>query len=168
MDEQPADLARRCAVLEARLRRLEDKDEIAQLIASYGPLADSGDAEAVADRWEPDGVYEVDEWSMNGRDAIMAMITGAKHQSWIKRGCAHFLGPAHITIQDDKAVAVGHSLMVVHNEGEFVVRRATANRWQLRRCPQGWRVTLRTSRVLNGSAESPRLLDAIGLGFRWG
>ena len=34
--------------LEQRLRALEDERAIARLIASYGPLVDSGDAEAVA------------------------------------------------------------------------------------------------------------------------
>ncbi|MEV0698751.1 nuclear transport factor 2 family protein [Saccharopolyspora sp. NPDC050389] len=164
MAEESTDLAERFAALEARLRQLEDQQEIARLIAGYGPLVDSGSAEAVADRWEPDGVYDVDEWSMSGRAEIVAMVTSAKHQGWIEGGCAHFLGPAHVTVEGDEAVAVGHSLMVVHSDGKFVVRRATANRWQLRRGPGGWRVTRRTSRVLDGREESPRLLAALDLG----
>lgn len=158
MTEQPTELAE----LAARLRKLEDQQEIARLIASYGPLVDSGSA-AVADRWESDGAYDVDELSMNGRDEIAAMVAGTRHQGWIRGGCAHFLGPAHVTVDDDDAVAVGHSLMIVHRGGEFVVRRATANRWQLRRGPQGWRVTRRTSRVLDGREEAPRLLAALGI-----
>ncbi|SDX67394.1 SnoaL-like domain-containing protein [Saccharopolyspora shandongensis] len=164
MAEESTDLAERLAALEERLRRLEDQQEIARLIASYGPLVDSGSAEAVADRWEVDGTYEVDGWSMNGRAEIVAMVTGATHQGWIEGGCAHFLGPAHITVEGDEAVAVGHSLMVLHNGGEFVVRRATANRWRLRRGPAGWRVTRRTGRVLDGREESPRLLAALDPG----
>lgn len=159
MAEQSTEIAE----LAARLRQLEDQQEIARLIASYGPLVDSGSAEAVADRWEPDGAYDVDELSMNGRDEIAAMVSGPRHQGWIKGGCAHFLGPAHVTVEGDDAVAVGHSLMVVHQSGEFVVRRATANRWQLRRSQRGWRVTRRTSRVLDGREESPGLLAALGI-----
>ena len=37
----------RLAVLEQRLRRAEDELAIARLMASYGPLADAGDADAV-------------------------------------------------------------------------------------------------------------------------
>lgn len=158
-----ADLAERFAAIEARLRQLEDQQEIARLIASYGPLVDSGSAEAVADLWEPDGVYDVDEAVMSGHADIAAMVAGSKHQGWINSGCAHFLGPSHVQVDGDEAVAVGHSLMVVRSDGEFVVRRATANRWLLRRGPQGWRVTRRTSRVLDGREEAPRVLAALGV-----
>ncbi|MER7015268.1 nuclear transport factor 2 family protein [Saccharopolyspora sp. NPDC000359] len=162
MTGQPTDLADRLAAVEARLRQLEDQQEIAQLIASYGPLVDSGSAEAVADLWEPDGVYDVDGRCMNGREEIAAMVTGKHHQGWIEGGCAHFLGPAHVAVDGDDAVAVGHSLMVVRRDERFVVHRATAHRWVLRRSPGGWRVTRRTSRVLDGREESPRLLAALG------
>lgn len=45
----------RLAVLEQRLRRPEDELAIARLMASYGPLADAGDADAVAGLWAEDG-----------------------------------------------------------------------------------------------------------------
>jgi hypothetical protein len=45
----------RLAVLEQRLRRAEDELAIARLMASYGPLADAGDADAVAGLWAEDG-----------------------------------------------------------------------------------------------------------------
>lgn len=163
MAEQDTDLAERFAALETRVRQLEDQQEIARIIASYGPLVDSGSAEAVADLWKPDGVYDVDEMVMSGHDEIVAMVTGSNHQGWITNGCAHFLGPAHVEVEGDEAVAVGHSLMIVRRDGQFLVRRATAHRWRLRRGPRGWRVTRRTSRVLDGRAESPRLLAALGV-----
>ena len=40
----------RIADLERRLRALEDERDIARVIASYGPLVDSGDAEGAAAR----------------------------------------------------------------------------------------------------------------------
>ena len=158
MTERTASLAD----LETRLRQLEDHQEITRLITSYGPLVDSGSAGEVADLWESEGTYDVDELTMRGRDEIRAMVSGPRHQGWIADGCAHFLGPAHVTIEGNDAVAVCHSLMIVHDGGRFVVRRATANRWELHRCAQGWRVTRRTSRVLDGREESPRLLAALG------
>ena len=48
--------------------------------------------------------------------------------------------------------------MIVHTDTGFVVRRATANHWQLRRTELGWRATVRTNRVLDGREESPALL----------
>lgn len=144
--------------LERRLVRLEDEQEIAQLIATYGPLVDAGDAAAVAQLWTEDGVYDVDEIFMSGHDEIRAMVRSANHQGWIAGGCAHFLGPAKVKVSGDTAIAVCHSLMVVNDSGTFVVRRATANHFTLLRTHRGWRTTRRTSRVLDGRPESPALL----------
>jgi uncharacterized protein (TIGR02246 family) len=153
-----AGLEVRLAALEERLRRLEDERQVARVVAAYGPLVDGGDAERVAALWEPDGVYDVDELLMTGRAQIAAMVDSPAHQGWIAGGCAHVVGPPHITVTGDEAVAVCHSLMVVHQEGAFVLRRATANRWRLCRTRDGWQVTERTNRVLDGRAEAPELL----------
>ena len=156
----------RLADLETRLRVLEDEREIARLIAAYGPLVDAGAAREVAALWTEDGVYDVDEVYLDGIDAIAGMVGSPAHQSWIRGGCAHVVGPPRITVDGDDAVAVCHSLMVVHTDEGFVVRRATANHWQLRRTDQGWRATVRTNRVLDGRAESPALLGAGARGER--
>ncbi len=150
------------SALEARLRKLEDEVAIARLIASYGPLVDAGSASEVADLWEPDGVYDVDELVMTGRDEIASMVQSPNHQRWIAGGCAHFVGPAVVTVTGDEAVAVCHSLMIVNQDGQFVVRRATANHWKLRRSEDGWQVAVRTNRVLDGRPESPALLRVLG------
>lgn len=152
------DVEARLGTLEERLRRLEDERAVARVVAAYGPLVDGGDAERVAALWEPDGVYDVDELLMTGRAQIEAMVCSAAHQGWITGGCAHLVGPPHVTVIGDDAVAVCHSLMVVHQDGAFVLRRATANRWRLHRTADGWQVTERTNRVLDGRPESPRLL----------
>ncbi|MDI3388491.1 nuclear transport factor 2 family protein [Streptomyces sp. B-S-A8] len=160
MTDRPTPLAADgLATLEARLRRLEDERDIARLMTSYGPLVDSGCAAEVAGLWEPDGVYDIDELYLSGRDEIDAMVRSAAHQGWIRAGCAHVVGPPHITVDGDTAVAVCHSLMVVHDEGRYVVRRATANHWRLRRSDTGWLVTTRTNRILDGRPESPALLQ---------
>jgi len=150
----------RLEALEARLGQLEDEAAIAQLIASYGPLVDAGDSEGVADLWERDGVYDVDELVMHGHDEIVAMVQSPNHQRWIAGGCAHLVGPATITVTGDEAVAICHSLMIVNRDGQFVVRRATANHWRLHRTDSGWRATVRTNRVLDGRPESPALLGS--------
>lgn len=154
----------RIAALEERLGHLEDELSITRLISSYGPLVDGGEAEGVAGLWTEDGVYDVDEGHMSGRDQLAAMVRSRAHQGWISGGCAHFLGPAHVTLLGDTAVAVCHSLMVVNGGGEFGddaafgVRRATAHHFDLVRTEEGWRVARRTSRVLDGRPEAPALL----------
>jgi hypothetical protein len=151
-------LEERLRAMEERLRALEDEREITRLILSYGPLVDSGCAADVAELWEPDGVYDVDELLMTGRAQIEAMVRSRPHQRWIHGGCAHVVGPPHVTVAGEEATAVCYTLMVVNGPDGFTVRRATANHWRLRRGPDGWRVTARTNRVLDGRPESPDLL----------
>lgn len=153
-------IEQRLSRIEERVQELEDEREITRLILSYGPLVDSGSANAVAALWDEDGVYDVDTLVMNGHAEIAAMVRSPAHQDWISRGCAHFLGAPHITVTGDEAVAVCYSLMIVHDEASngFRVHRATANHWKLHRGSRGWRVTTRTNRMLDGRAESPRLL----------
>ncbi|MFF1461829.1 nuclear transport factor 2 family protein [Streptomyces sp. NPDC058330] len=155
-----ADARKTLARLERRLSRLEDEAAVTSLILSYGPLVDSGSAEGVADLWEEDGVYDVDELLMTGRVQIEAMVHSPNHQRWISQGCAHVVGAPRVRVDGDEAVAVCYTTMIVRDPdtGAFVLRRATANHWRLRRGPDGWRVTVRTNRVLDGRAESPVLL----------
>lgn len=148
----------RLDTLQARLDRIEDEQAVARVLSAYGPLVDSGSAEAVAALWAPDGVYDVDELMMSGRSEIEAMVRGSTHQSWITGGCAHVLGPPHITVSGDDATAVCYSLMLVHGDEGFDVRRVTANHFRLERVSSRWRITTRTSRVLDGRPESPELL----------
>ena len=58
-----------------RLEVLEDRAEIADLIASYGPLADKGDGEALAQLWVEEGEYEIGGFgSIKGRADLAAML----------------------------------------------------------------------------------------------
>jgi uncharacterized protein (TIGR02246 family) len=148
----------RLAALEARVRVLEDEHEIRRLIASYGPLVDDGAADDVAALWTEDGVYDVDSGLLSGRAELAAMVRSDTHQGFIAGGCAHFLGPAHITVVGDSATAACHSLLVLHDEGRFTLRRATAHHWSLTRTVAGWRVHRRTSRLLDGAALAHLLL----------
>ncbi|KAB2341577.1 nuclear transport factor 2 family protein [Actinomadura rudentiformis] len=151
------DIEERLAGLEARLNRLEDEKAVERLISSYGPLVDSGSADAVAGLWEPGGVYDVEELLMESRDAIAAMVRSQAHQEWISGGCAHVTAPPHVTVAGDEAVAVGYSLMLLRTQNGFEVRRATANRWQCRKGPNGWRIVRRTARILDGRPQAPAL-----------
>ncbi|WP_372733494.1 nuclear transport factor 2 family protein [Nocardioides sp.] len=153
-------MEQRLAALEARVQRLEDELAITRLVASYGPLVDAGEADAVAALWTEDGVYDVEGWSMSSRDDLRAMVRSEGHQHLITGGCSHFLGPAHVVIDADTAVAVCESILVRHREGTFSVRRAGANRFELIRTPEGWRVVHRKTRVLDGSEEARALLVA--------
>jgi ketosteroid isomerase-like protein len=148
----------RLAELERRLQRLEDERAIERLIASYGPLVDAGESEAVADLWTTDGVYDVEGWLMSSRDDVAAMVRSNDHQGLIRRGSAHFLGPAVVTVDGDEAVAVCESLLVVRRDDGYIVWRAGANHFQLRRIDQRWQIVNRVTRPLDGRAEARELL----------
>jgi len=158
--EAPAGLPERLAALEARLAALEDHEAIRALIARYGPLADSGDAAALAALWAPDGAYEVVGFAIaSGHAAIAALIDGPVHRALMAQGCAHLLGPVAITLDGDHAEARGHSVVFRHQAGSFAAHRVAANRWRLRRCNGTWRVVHRANALLDG-AEAARVLLA--------
>ncbi|MCX6395260.1 MAG: nuclear transport factor 2 family protein [Propionibacteriales bacterium] len=151
----------RLAALEIRLARIEDELAITRLMASYGPLVDAGDASAVAALWAVDGQYDVEGWQMRSRADVDAMVRSEAHQHLINGGCSHFLGPAHIRIDGDEAIAVCESLLVRHRDGAFSVRRAGANQVRLRRSVADrtrWEIVHRTTRALTGSTEARDLL----------
>ena len=93
----------RLAALEHRLKLLEDERAIARLIASYGPLVDAGEAEAVASLWALDGSYDVGDWVMSSRAEVDAMVKSDAHQGLMARGCCHFFGPPVVTVDGDTA-----------------------------------------------------------------
>lgn len=144
----------------ARLQALEDREAIRELIAQYGPLADSGDAHSVAVLWSEDGVYAVDGFGESqGHAAIARLIQGSAHQALMAAGCAHLLGPVSISLTGDTASARGHSIVLRHGDAGFDVYRVSANRWTLARTPQGWRVTRRDNALLDGKAAARMLLS---------
>lgn len=146
------------ADLLGRIQRLEDERDIARLIASYGPAVDAGDADAAARLWAADGVYDIDLMRMEGRDEVRAMVDSKAHQKMVAHGCSHFLGPAVVTVDGDTAVAVCESLVLVRDGDGYRVWRSTANHFALRRIDGQWRISVRTSRVLDGNPEAHALL----------
>ncbi|CAN5155893.1 nuclear transport factor 2 family protein [soil metagenome] len=142
---------------------MEDERDIARLVASYGPLVDAGEAERVADLWTDDGSYDVEGYYMGNRSEIPAMVRSDAHQGLIAGGCCHFLGPAHVTVDGDRAVAVCESVLLVRREGRNHPVRMGVNHWELVRMPAGWRTTRRTTRRLDGSPETRALLARTGV-----
>jgi hypothetical protein len=150
--------------LERRLRALEDERDIARLIASYGPLVDSGDPDAVAALWAVDGGYDTGDWKMFSRDDVAAMVRSEQHRGLIARGCCHFFGPPAVTVDGDEAVAVCQSTLLVRRESHgYNVARAGVHLIRLRRAEHGWEIVDRIARQLDGSAQAVELISA-GLG----
>ena len=151
----------RLQALELRLQRIEDERAIERLIASYGPRVDAGDAEPTAELWASEGSYDVENWMMQGRNAIAAMVRSPQHRGLIERGCAHFLGPAVVSVDGDDAVAVCESTLLLKDGAKYRVERAGANYFHLRRAaqaPGGWQIVNRVTRQLDGTDLARSLL----------
>ncbi|MDP3907363.1 nuclear transport factor 2 family protein [Novosphingobium sp.] len=147
------------ADLEQRLRALEDREAIRELIASYGPLADCGAAQDAAALWSEDGRYGVAGFAdATGRNEIAALINAPYHQQLLTDGCAHMLGPVAIDLADDSATARGHSVVLRWTGTAFEVLRVAANRWVLARSDSGWQVTRRDNALLQGDEAARELL----------
>jgi uncharacterized protein (TIGR02246 family) len=151
----------RVAALEARVRASEDELAILRLLATYGPAVDSGESQAAAELWASDGVYDVGGVSREqGHDAIAALYDADFHQSLIRQGSAHVTVTPQITLDGDRAVAVGYSIVFRRGEDGYAAWRLSANRWTLARTGDGWRIAERFNRVVDGSPESHDTLRA--------
>jgi hypothetical protein len=167
------DVEERLLALETRTRALEDQVALYQLMSAYGPLVDSGDAPATSQLWIEDGIYD---WGGGGQAgpgepvregadgaafsqaAIADMVRGDYHQQIIQGGSGHVIGLPHIVLDGDRAVAISYSRLYRRDGENFRVWRVGANRWEFVRTPQGWRVSRRINRVLDGGDEARALL----------
>jgi hypothetical protein len=161
------------ATLEDRIRVIEDRLEIYNLIASHPPSADTGGSEHIAACWVEDGAFDRGEKlsSPRGRDALAAHVKTPAHQAAIAGGLAHFTGLPHVAIDGDSAVVTSYLQILVpqtqgdavevpnHGSGKgFRIHRMTANRWELVRTPQGWKFKHRTLRQLDGNEAARKIL----------
>ncbi|HVX19798.1 MAG TPA: nuclear transport factor 2 family protein [Acidimicrobiales bacterium] len=162
--DELATLRRAVEELSGRLRAVEDLLAIQQAVARYGPAVDAGEADVVAELWTDDGRYDAGVGTWTGRDAIAGMVRGPQHQGFITGGAGHVVSNPHVAVDGDRAVALCHAQLLLRDEAAdgFRVWRLTANRWDLARTPEGWRVTDRVNRQLDGDATARALFgDAL-------
>lgn len=167
------------STLEHRLRAIEDRLEIYNLIASHPPSADTG-AQAYAEAvYAEDGVFDRGPGltSTTGNKAMGALLASPAHQAAIAGGLAHFTGLPHITIDGDEAVVISYLQILtpnktgaeieVPNHGSsrgYHIHRVVTNRWELQRMPKGWKIKRRTLRLVDGSEPSREILrGALGV-----
>ena len=149
----------RLVALEARLRLLEDQFAIHRLVNSWGPAVDTGDSAAAAALFADDGVLESDLSRLVGPDAVAAMVESDGQQSLIRDGCAHVQAFPLVAIDGDSATATGYSRVYRYHDGAHEIWRVSANRWEFRRTPDGWRITRRVNHVIDGGPEARDLLN---------
>jgi hypothetical protein len=159
--------------LEARIREIEDRLEIYNLIASHPPSADTGGSAHVAACWVEDGEFDRGAGlsSPRGRDALASQVQSPAHQAAIAGGLAHFVGLPYVKIDGDSATVISYlQILVPQTQGDpvevpnhgtskgFRVHRVGANKWELVRTPQGWKFKRRSLRQLDGSEPAREIL----------
>ncbi len=159
--------------LERRLRAIEDRLQIYNLIASHPPSADTGAAAYAEAVYSEDGVFDrgADLPGWSGNKGIEVNLQSPGHQAAIAGGLAHFTGLPHVTVDGDTAVVISYlQILAPKKSGEAVevpnhgasrgyhIHRVVANRWDLVRTPSGWKIKRRTSRLVDGSEGSREIL----------
>ena len=148
--------------LSERVQKLEDLLAIYRLMASYGPSVDASTDEETHRRasrlWVEDGEYNIESNMWKGRSEIEGMLDATSHREHLKKGCSHQVSAPMITLHGDSAVAICYMTLMDHTGDHFTVVRQTANRWELARTPDGWRVVKRSNRPLDGGEDSKTLL----------
>lgn len=153
-----AALEARLRALEERLARQEDMTAILQLIAAYGPAVDSLDGSATAAIWAPAGSYDYGAGTIAGAEAVGGVVDAPTHLGYVAAGCGHVLSLPRVWLDGDRAQAVNHSRVYLHDGAGWRVERCSANHWHFIRTADGWRVESRRNRLLDGNAEARALL----------
>ena len=93
-----ATIDERFAALERRIALLEDQVAIYQLMAAYGPAADSGSTDRATSLWAEDGIYDLHSRVMTGRGEIAQELEGEWHQGLIAQGSGHIVSMPHVVV----------------------------------------------------------------------
>jgi len=160
------------STLEERMRAVEDTLAIYHLIASHPPAADTATVSFYRDAFMPDAVIDLGGGkTANGNEAIAAVVRTPEHQAAIAGGLCHFAGLPRVELDGDRAVATSYLQIITPHRGAapmevsghgastgFRIHRVGANRWELTRTKDGWKVTRRTLRPLDGTDGARDLL----------
>jgi len=158
--------------LEDRLRAVEDTLAIYHLIASHPPAADTGTDRYYRDAFAGDAVIDLGGGkTANGSETIAGVVKTPAHQAAIAGGLCHFAGLPRVELDGDRATATSYLQIITPDKDGvpkelsghgtstgFRIHRVGANRWELQRTKDGWKVTRRTLRPLDGNDEARALL----------
>lgn len=151
--------------LQQRLRAIEDHLQIYNLIASHPPSADTAAKSYIHDIFLENAVLDLGgSKTATGNVTISEMSQRQAHQDAIRGGLAHFTGLPHVQLDGDRAVVTSYlQILTPYSSAEEVevpahgaskgyrIHRVGANRWNLVRTEQGWKIERRTFRSLDGT-----------------
>ena len=146
--------------VEDRLRALEDRQAIYQVVCGYGYSVDGCNAQSVGEFYAADGVYAVGDMpNWVGREAIANITRDPGHLRLVGAGCAHMSTLPFVVIEGDCAVATCHTMVPMHGKNGFFIGRLSASRIELaRQSDGGWMIVHRQNYMLDGKPDGPALL----------
>lgn len=159
--------------IEERVREIEDRLEIINLIAGHPPGADSASRAYAASFWTEDGIIDMGgDRPATGYDGMISVLDTPAFKTAQAQGICHFAGLPYIEIDGDKAVAISYlQILAADPDGKpfelaahgiskgFRVLRLSANRWELVRMKEGWRIARRTMRAMDTPQSRDLLRD---------
>jgi 3-phenylpropionate/cinnamic acid dioxygenase small subunit len=133
--------------LEARVRRLEDLEEIRQSLIDYGELLDARDLDAWAGLWAEDGEFEMSTGRLaKGRQAIKDMLGAVIAKS--TTSVLHMEINPRVTLDGDQASST-MLYAVARTQDDGLTRVIWLGHHYSRhaRTPEGWKISYRRNTV---------------------
>ncbi|WP_274911091.1 nuclear transport factor 2 family protein [Streptomyces sp. WZ-12] len=152
--------------LDDRLRVIEDRLAIYNLLASHPLSADTGEPDFIESIYTETVVFDRGAGlsGAHGRDAMVDLVESAAHHTAIAGGLAHFGNLPLVELHGDTAVATSYIALItpdgkgqereLANHGTstgFRIHRLVANRWSLVREDGRWSIAARTVLPMDGS-----------------
>jgi hypothetical protein len=160
--------------LEQRIQAIEDRLDILNLVAAHPPGADSASHDFAESFWLADGTVDA-AGQAKPYESMIGVLNTPGFTEAQRQGICHFAGLPHITIDGDRAVATSYlQILAADPDGKpfdlsahgtskgFRVLRLSANRWELQRTPEGWRIKSRTMRGMDNPASRELLKKTTG------
>ena len=119
-----APAAAQSGALEARVRQLEDKEQIAQLLVDYGRHLDSRDLRAYAALFAADGEWVGGFGTVKGRAQIQAFMEKSLGTGPNRGGSYHIMSNFAIVVTGDTATAWSRWTFVVPGERGAAISQA--------------------------------------------
>ena|SRR5687768_1014377 len=119
-----APTAAQTGALEARLQRMEDKEQITQLLIDYGRHLDSRDLAAYAALFAADGEWVGGFGTVKGRANIEAFMAKSLGTGPNRAGNYHLMSNFAITVKGDTATAWSRWAFVVPGERGATIAQA--------------------------------------------
>lgn len=136
------------ASVEDRLRLIEDKLELYDLMHDYQRLADERRYKDWAECWTDDAVFENSFGSLNGKQQIYEACNG---QMAVFQDQEHVIGNTRFRISGDEATGTGIVIFIglpkIEQPGDYVMTGGHYD-WRFRRTENGWKLSYSYLRFL--------------------